>query len=343
MTSQQRINAFVQFGLLLESKIIAKQEDEKLQELYIKARHSNGWFTHEEVTRALRGISTMLREETLRLFCATYSLPESFTNRTVAVIMAGNIPAVNFADILYCLLSGFGVRGKLSSSDPYTVPYLLELLNEVSPELAGKVIIAPDKLSGFDIVLATGSNNSARYFEYYFGKYPHVIRKNRTSAAIIDGFESKEDLQKLGEDIFSYYGLGCRSVNKLFIKQGLSPESIADALQSFEYISDHSKYRNNYDYYKSIYLLNKESFLDTGFLIMKESESLHPPVSVLFFEYYENEFALRKRLDDLREELQCLVSRSGENETLVFGKSQQPNAGDYPDGVDVVSFLLSLD
>jgi hypothetical protein len=342
MTSQQRIEAFVQLGHTIEKKINAYHSDEQLQSLYESALHSNGWFTPVEVKRALRGIVRMLDETTLRSFCAGYNLPDTFDNRTVAVIMAGNLPAVNFADILYCQLSGFSVLAKLSSSDPHTIPFLIRMLKDISPGLAEKIQVTTDTLSGFDVVLATGSNNSARYFEYYFGKYPNIIRKNRTSAAILYGTESEADLQKLGDDIFSFYGLGCRSVNKLFLKKGTSPERIAGALESFSGVADHSKYRNNYDYYKSIFLLNKEDFLDTGFLLLKQSESLHPPVSVLYYEYFENDAELAVRLESLRDELQCVVGNSGRAYTIPFGESQLPGVQDYPDGVDVVKFLLSL-
>jgi hypothetical protein len=250
--------------------------------------------------------------------------------------MAGNIPLVGFHDFLTVLISGNNLIAKTSSKDPDLILFISKILAGINPEFTRMIHFTDGTLKGFDAVIATGSDNSARYFEYYFGKYPHIIRKNRNSIAIIDGSESDDDLKALGDDIFSYFGLGCRNVSKIYIPEGYDLNRMTCCWSSFEPLRHHSKYANNYDFSKAVFIVNREEFSDTGFLLMKESTSLSSPVAVLYFECYPSNENLNIITETISEKIQCIAG----NEHTPFGRTQSPQLWDYADKVDTMEFLL---
>jgi hypothetical protein len=250
--------------------------------------------------------------------------------------MAGNIPLVGFHDFLSVLITGNNLIAKASSKDSRLILFLSEILCKINDGFREKIIFTADTLKNFDIVIATGSDNSARYFEYYFNKYPCIIRKNRNSIGILDGSESEEQIVNLGDDIFSYFGLGCRNVSKLYLPRGYDLDIFSKNWNKFEEVIRHSKYANNYDFNKAVYLVNREAFYDTGNLLLKEDNRISSPVSVLYYEYYDSQNALKQITEHLNEKIQCVVGRHG----IPFGAAQSPHLWDYADGIDTIEFLL---
>lgn len=302
----------------------------------------NPWFTYENQIQALKGIVSWLNVDSLTDWLSNYSIDESKLPKNIAVVMAGNIPMVNFHDYLAVLISGNILIGKLSSQDSYWLPFISKKLIEINSEWEKRITLTDQIIENFDAVIATGSTNTSRYFEYYFGKYPHIIRKNRNSVAIISGDESSRQFELLGHDIFSYYGLGCRNVSSIFIPSEFPLSKILDALSPFHSVIHHHKYSNNYDYQKAILMVNNEPFLDTGFLIIKNSNQIASPVGVLHFQEYNDINELSELIDHKSEEIQCIVRSNPERVNEVdFGKSQSPGLMDYPDGIDILQFLIS--
>lgn len=348
MTLQQRKQAFVQLGLFIKRHYLGQKSEKEIRfhddlEKVINACFSfNGWFVKENVDMAILNLANMLEEKSLDKFCQ--KITDGNTNKTVAVIMAGNIPAVGFHDLMCVLLSGKNILIKVSSDDPAIIPFLCGMLIYFEPHFASKINFSEAKLTNFDAVIATGSNNTAKHFEYYFGKYPHIIRKNRTSVAVLSGQESFDDLKELGKDIFYYFGLGCRNVSKVFVPEGYSFNQLFEAIYDFKYVIDNKKYNNNYEYNRAIYLLDLIPFLDNNFLMIKESKDLHAPTSVLFFEYYHNQNEIVNKLKQDSQELQCIVSKFDINGlgTIKPGKTQEPDIFDFADGVDTIDFLNTL-
>ena len=335
MNIDDRINSFHQLGLKLKSL-----DEDQLEELHWRAQNSNPWFTNENINSALTGITKFLEKDTLYNWVRNYELPN--TSKTVGTVMAGNIPLVGFHDLLCVLLSGHKLMIKLSSQDNILMSFIIDSLIEINPDYENR-IIKVDQLKGMDAIIATGSDNSARYFEYYFSKYPHIIRKNRTSCAILNGNETETDLENLGVDIFQYFGLGCRNISKLFVPKGYDFTTFFKSIESFSEIRNHHKYNNNYEYNKSIYLINKEDHLDNGFLLIRKSDSLVSPISVLFFEEYNAEDELKNLLDQNIEKIQCIVSKEcWWPSSFNFGQAQAPGVADYADHVDTMEFLCNL-
>ena len=192
-------------------------------------------------------------------------------------------------------------------------------------------------LKGCDAYIATGSNNSSRYFEQYFGKYPHIIRKNRSSAAILTGKESAVELQKLSDDIHLYFGLGCRNVTKIFVPEGYDFVPLLAAFDTYKYFEDHHKYKNNYDYQLSILLLNNQFYMTNGSTLLTKNSSMFSPISQLYYETYSSSNEVESTLKN-NPELQCLVG----THYIPFGQAQAPGLFDYADGVDTVQFLLGF-
>jgi len=348
MTLKKRQEAFVQLGLFI-TRHFSQNRDPKeerfhqdLDKLIEIAFSYNGWFTAEEVERALKGIALMLEQQSVSDF--SKGINEPAAPKTVAVIMAGNIPAVGFHDMLCVLLSGHGILIKVSSDDPALIPFLAGMLIYYAPDLAPAINFSEARMKDFDAVIATGSNNSAQHFEYYFGKYPHIIRKNRSSVAILNGTETPEELQELGKDIFYYFGLGCRNVSKLYVPEGYRFDGFFEAMFSFGYVSNHKKYFNNHEYHRAIYLLEQIPFLDNNFLMIRENEDLHAPTSVLYYEYYTNKPRLVEKIKALEENLQCTVSNFEIEglKTTAFGTTQQPGIFDFADNVNTLDFLNTL-
>ena len=270
-------------------------------------------------------------------------LQEKRNAKRIGVITAGNIPLVGFHDFLSVLISGNIFVGKLSSKDDKLLPNVIDLLIEIEPKFKNYIFISENKLENFDAVIATGSNNSARYFEYYFGKYPHIIRKNRNSVAVITGNETTVDLQLLADDIFLYFGLGCRSVSKLFLPDGYNLDNIFRNSLKYKEVINHNKYANNYDYNRAIYLLNLTEFKDNGIMLMKEDINMASPISVVYFENYSKLETIKQRLDIEKDNIQCIVAdKTVINEAIPFGESQKPQLWDYADNVDTINFLLNI-
>lgn len=284
----------------------------------------------------------MLDEASLNAFVKGVNEPE--TAKTVAVIMAGNIPAVGFHDLLCVLLSGHRILIKVSGDDPALIPFLAGMLIYYVPDFAPRINFSEAKMKDFDAVIATGSNNSSRHFEYYFGKYPNIIRKNRSSVAILNGQESPEQLQELGKDIFYYYGLGCRNVSKLYVPQDYDFGVFFEAVYPFGYVSDNKKYFNNHEYHRAIYLLEQIPFLDNNFLMLREQTDLHAPTSVLYYERYHNQRELVEKISPLAGDLQCTVSNFDIEglPTIAFGTTQTPGIADFADNVNTLDFLNTL-
>ncbi|MFL5753737.1 MAG: acyl-CoA reductase [Bacteroidia bacterium] len=347
MTVQQRTSAFVKLSKFLADFRLGKPEP-KQQRFYTdleKVIHAsyiyNGWFTEENVRRALQGIERMLEEKSLNEFTAGINDPKK--PKKVAVIMAGNIPAVGFHDLLCVLLSGHTVLIKVSGDDPALIPFLAGMLIYFEPGFAGRIEFAENRLSGFDAVIATGSNNSARYFEYYFGKYPNIIRRSRTSVALLTGDETTEELKLLGHDIFDYFGLGCRNVNKVLVPEGYVFDPLFEAVFDFGKVIDNKKYANNYEYNRAIYLLDSVKFLDNNFLMIKEDPGFSSPVSVLFYENYKNLAEAKEKLKQHAGEIQCVVAREeAVINSVSFGQSQCPGVSDFADNVNTLEFLNKL-
>ncbi len=350
MLSQNRINAFVEFGRFLSQfsrEKIEPKEDVLLNDLFFdafklqikRAKEFNGWFTEDNILYAFDSWSKELTFNNLNNWISNYNLNTDV--KVIAVIMAGNIPLVGFHDFLSVLISGHSILIKQSSSDTHFLPLIAKYLEHVEPELKGKISFTEEKLENFDAVIATGSNNTARYFEYYFGKHPNIIRKNRNSVAVLTGKESQEELAGLGEDIFRYFGLGCRSVSKLFVPKSYDFDQLFGAVYPYKDIINYKKYANNYDYNKAVYLMSEFDLLENGFLMLKEDSSYSSPISSLFYEYYDDLDSLNKKLLQETEQIQCVVSNSIEN-TVDFGKTQQPSLTDYADGVDTMEFLNNL-
>jgi hypothetical protein len=311
----------------------------------IEAEVFNPWFTRDFMLYSFSSISEMLEEEKLRSWLEKYPLQDSIRGKkmNVGIIMAGNIPMVGFHDLLSVCFSGNIAIVKMSSKDEKLFPLVHEVLCFTDPSFKESVILSDQFLKNIDAVIATGSDNSSRYFEYYFGKYPHIIRKNRNSAAILTGTETEDDYKKLADDVFLYFGMGCRNVSKIFIPNGFNIPHMLDNFESYSYLYNHNKYANNYDYHKAIYLVNLLQHLDTGYLLIKEDRSYSSPVGVLFYEYYDSLSNLKSRLETDSEKIQCTVCRPGliENSTG-FGQSQRPGLNEYADNADTIKFLLNL-
>ncbi|MGB1241332.1 MAG: acyl-CoA reductase [Chitinophagales bacterium] len=335
MNLKRRIEVLTQLGAALKNKT-----DQTAMAKMAFAR--NNWFTIENTQNMLQAIAdNYLSAEKLQKWMAEYdfSKVDETPSKTVGLVMAGNIPLVGFHDFLSVFICGHKPQIKLSEKDDKLMPYLYQLLLQIDREVKNEVAIVP-QLKGFDAVIATGSNNSARYFHYYFGKYPHIIRKNRGSVAVLSGQETKDDIYQLGKDIFQYFGLGCRSVSKLMVPEGYNFDFLLGELNAFKEVSMHSKYRNNFDYHLAIYLLDKVEHLVNDAVIVIEKEAIGSPAAVLHYEYYTDETTLRKRLEEQEEDIQCVVGSS--SEYLDFGQAQKPELWDYADKVDTVEFLLGL-
>ncbi|MEO6882461.1 MAG: acyl-CoA reductase [Bacteroidia bacterium] len=351
MELKKRLAAFSELSDILRHFLLTEKNNfsnqkyaEKLDAAIARSFFVNGWFTESNVKKALFSIAEMLRKEKLEKWIFPYQnqIETYIGNKNVGVIMAGNIPMVGFHDMICVLVSGNNFIGKLSSSDTVLIPLLAEILTELEPDFKNKILFTEGRLPSIDAVIATGSNNSSRYFDYYFGKYPHIIRKNRTSVAVLDGTEAANDLALLGEDVFSYFGLGCRNVSKLFFPEGYNVNLLFESFFEFNFVINNHKYANNYDYNKTIYLMRLEPVFDNNFLILKEDKNFASPVAVLFYEHYSDEKSLFEKIAFQKENIQCCVTAEKNNfSKLKFGTTQQPELWDYADDVDTLKFLLS--
>jgi len=306
-----------------------------MQTAVLGAKAHNGWFSEQSVKESLYTIGERLSEEKLTVWLNKY--PSVKNPKTVGLILAGNIPLVGFHDILSTVLSGNKASIKLSSDDKILIPILLEMAVALQPELKYQIELV-DKLNNAEALIATGSDNTARYFEKYFGHLPRVIRKNRTSVAVINGKETPEELKELGKDIFTYYGLGCRNVSHLLLPKGYNLDNIFGAIVGYGEVINHNKYCNNYDYYKAIYLMNQQKIIENGFVLTREIKDLFAPVAVLHYHFYASEEDANSYLKEHEEKIQAIIGK----DYLPFGAAQSPELDDYADGVDTMEFLSKL-
>ena len=317
--------------------------DEQLTDLINNELYYNAWFTPANVEKAVTSIGNMLNTADITTWLSKYQLKDHAPKK-VGSILAGNIPLVGFHDILCVLATGNHALIKSSSQDSRLIKYVLNLLVEIDNSFADQFSFV-ERLENFDAVIATGSNNTSRYFEYYFGKVPNIIRKNRNSVAVLTGNETAEQLFELGHDIFDYYGLGCRNVSKILVPDGYNFNFFFESIQGYEQIINHHKYNNNYDYNKSIYLVNRDDHFDNGFLLLKKDERLTSPLAVLFYNNYADIKSVEEMINTESEKIQCVVSGvplDVKNQVVSFGQSQQPKLWDYADGIDTMDFLSNL-
>jgi hypothetical protein len=333
-TLSGRIRAFEKLGEKLEEWCAVPHKVEAIQ----RTLTANPWFRTEDIVKAMLNLRPWLSRESLETWCAQYEIGDRPDIRArVALIMAGNLPLVNFHDALAVLIQGHQLLAKTSSRDPFLFPFLMEELISIYPEFSRDIQCEAGMLKDFDAVIATGSDNSSRYFSYYFGKYPHIIRHNRSSVGILSGTETDAEIDAFGSDVFDYFGLGCRSISLFLIPEWMDSTRLAAAWKSYAYVGDHSSYFNNYEYRKAILLINSRPHLDSGFFLLEESCNLHSPIGVLNVGRYRNE----EDLCELRMKFsgQTQVTYGYGSGLTLPGTGQSPGLTDYPDGIDTMKFL----
>lgn len=348
-TVQNTIKAFVLAGHKLQQMIaehhdaVKKNSVSQLTPVLKSAEINNKWFTEENVLTSMEAICKWLNEKTLLEFVHSYP---AVSQKRVGVISAGNIPFVGFHDLMVVLLSGHRYIGKLSSDDTVLLPFFVELLKETKL-LDENAMVFADKLKEIDVAIATGSNNSSRYFEYYFSKIPHLIRMNRNGVAVLNGNESPEQLHALGNDVLTYFGLGCRNVSKLYVPYDYNFSSLFENVIDYSGVMKHNKYMNNYDYNNTLLLMKNLPFLTNNFLIVRPDVNIASPIAVLHYQEYNNEDLLTQHLKESDDQIQCIITANENihtrfNKVFDFGMAQQPMINDFADGVDTMKFLTSL-
>ncbi len=350
---QNRIRTFSELGNFLSqfSRNGVQKKDQILNnELFFDgfqhqmklAQENNTWFTKENILFALESWSKALTQENLETWISSEKLHGNEQQKKVAVVMAGNIPLVGFHDFLSVLISGHEVLVKQSSNDRHLLPFLAKYLEYADDWFKGKISFTEEKLEGYDAVIATGSNNTARYFEYYFKNKPNIIRKNRNSVAVIQGNESIDDFENLSEDVFRYFGLGCRSVSKIFVPRNFNFDQFFKGMYKQKEIIHNTKYANNYDYNKAVYLMSEFDILENGFLMIKEDSSYASPIASIFYEYYDNPVDLKIKLHQEAQHIQCIVANGFMENEVKFGQTQHPKLWDYADGINTLAFLSTI-
>ena len=331
MNLQERILLLIKLGNYLKSN------DDNWLDTQVLAEQKNGWFTREFLEKAAGNIAdNYLKEDKLRQWAGYYKLDDNIQEKCVGIVMAGNIPLVGFHDFLCVFITGHKQMIKMSSKDDVLLKHLVKVMAGWNSKVNGKVIFA-EMLKNCDAYIATGSNNSSRYFEQYFGKYPNIIRSNRTSVAVLNGSESTEELEKLADDMHLYFGLGCRNVTKIYVPENYDFIPIIKAFDKYQYFSDHHKYKNNYDYQLSILLLNGKYYMTNGSTLLTQNESFFSPISQVHYQFYTSPEGMQQSLQSNRE-LQCIVGHSN----VPFGQAQNPGLFQYADGVDTMAFLLGM-
>lgn len=334
MNLEDRINAFANLGDILSNNFFLEYTD-----LIDRACLNNPWFTSSSIKMSLDSWGNQLTKSTLHAWLDPYKLLEPIKVYNILVVMAGNIPLVGFHDLLAVLISGHKLTLKLSSNDSVLIPVIIKILTDINPGFKSRInIINEIRCVSFDVVIATGSDTSTSYFNYYFNKSSNIIRGSRSSIAILDGKESEKDLNRLTNDIFSFFGLGCRSVSKLLVPKGYDFDLLFGSFYRYSYFLEHTKYANNYDYNKAMLLMGNNKFIENGFFIIKEDISLFSPVGMIYYEYYNNYEYVDSFISKNKNKLQCIISRKH----IPFGSSQNPNLWDYADDVDTIEFLRSL-
>ncbi len=332
MNLQQRIDLLSRLGEYIKSNHTDWQNAKE------RAARENPWFIPEFIELAVDNIAnSFLQKHKLQAWCLSYHVPTENKNPLrIGIVMAGNIPLVGFHDFLCVFITGHKAIVKPSSKDSALFKHLVDTMKNWDGEVKDLVEFA-EMLKGCDAYIATGSNNSAGYFDYYFGKYPHIIRRNRTSVAILTGQETSAELQQLADDVYCYFGLGCRNITKIYVPGHYDFIALLNAFKKYNYLADHHKYKNNYDYNLAILILNKKFYMSNESILLVEESGNFSPIGQLHFEYYQDADQLDAVLDHSKE-LQCLVGKS----FTPFGQSQNPSLSDYADGIDTMQFLLKL-
>jgi hypothetical protein len=332
MNLQQRIDLMIRLGEYMQT------DNEEWLELKDRASRENPWFIKEFIELAVTSIyKEFLQKDKLIEWAKSYNIPALQNNaKKVGVVMAGNIPLVGFHDFLCVFISGHQIIIKASSKDEVLIKHLVNKLMEWNEEVT-QVVVFAENLKGCNAYIATGSNNSSRYFEYYFGKYANIIRRNRTSVAVLNGNETTEELNLLANDIQLYFGLGCRNVTKLYVTENYDFLKLLNALKKYEHFVEFHKYKHNYDYQLALLIMSNKFYMNNGSVILAENESIFSPVSQINYEYYTDRNKLLENLQN-NNDVQCIVG----NELIEFGKAQQPSLNDYADGVDTMKWLLGL-
>ncbi len=352
MTLEHKKSIFVELGKFLSQFSVVENTKcqavlyndlyfDKFRDLIHLSPSHNGWYTNENVYFAIQSWAEALTENNINQWLNSYNF-DKVTSKTVGLVLAGNIPLVGFHDFISVLLSGHKVLVKTSSNDQHLLPFLAKYIISVEPKLEDYIIFVEGKLENFDAVIATGSNNTARYFEYYFKDKPSIIRKSRNSVAVLDGNESEEQMIALGEDIFRYFGLGCRNVSKIFVPKEYNFDSFFGGMYPYHQVMKFEKYINNYDYNKAVFLMSNFNLLDNEFLIIKEDSSYASPISSVFYEYYDNLEDIKIKLQQDHEQIQCIVSNNLIENSVLFGQTQKPKLWDYADNIDTLNFLINL-
>ena len=345
MNLNNRITLFVKLGRFFSDYInnnLESLEKNKFDKAINESILHNSFFSKKNILKSLLSWSNVLTKKSIDDFLSNYLIKNKKREKKIAIIMAGNIPLVGFHDFFCVIISGNFAVIKLSSKDSHLFKFILSFLVKENPDFDTKFDVVESKLEIFDAVIATGNNISANQFELYFKKYPKIIRRNRHSIAILNGNETKKEIELLANDIFYYYGLGCRNVSKIFIPNNYNLDILFKSFVLWNEVINKNSYSNNYNYYRAIYLLNKEVFFDNGFVLLKESEKIGSPVGTIYFEYYKSDNQIKEMIKKNNEKIQCIVSNNNYPKTIKFGETQMPNLNDFADDIDTFNFLLKL-
>lgn len=337
MNLQQTIAALHQVG-----QVFGNENSIEIEQSIRQAYAKNPWFAPENVKMALQYWSKRLHQDKLKDWANKEDIEENTSPETIGIIAAGNIPLVGLHDVVSVLLTGNKVKIKLSSDDEVLMKFFISELTKANVAFKDSIEVV-ERVENIDAVIATGSNNTARYFEYYFGKYPNIIRKNRNSIAVLTGNETNESIKRIGDDILSYFGKGCRNITQLWIPKGYNLVGFLDQLQHNIELINHNKYANNYHYHRAILLMNKDEHLDTGYMLLKEDRKIYSPIGMINYTYYDDMVEVKEFLAQNAEQIQCVVSDASIlPEAIPAGSSQNPDLWDYADGVNTIKFLQRL-
>ncbi len=324
----------------LRSAIEGFESQEDWQNQIHLAQIKNQWFDKAQIHLSLNQWFASLSDENINIWLSRYQWPSVVHHKKLGIIMAGNIPMVGIHDIIVGVLTGFNVVAKLSSDDEVLPKFWIQKAAEIDP-IWGNQVQFTDQLKNLDAAIATGSNNSSRYFEYYFKHIPHILRKNRNSVAVLTGDESVDELIAFGHDVFDYYGLGCRNVTKVYLPEGYAFKTLFDVWEKHHAeVAFHNKYVNNYNYHKALLLMNLDPHIDAGYILLKERAELYSPVGMLNYEFYASLEEVKSEIQNLGDQIQCVVSSHDAISTLKLGQSQCPTLYDYADGIDTVQWAI---
>jgi hypothetical protein len=355
MSLDKRIEAFATLGKLFRNYFQTEKESSsstllskwspEIKKLIQEQHIYNAWFTKKNVNYALNSWANLLTHDNLQKWINPYREQINKIKKisNIGVIMAGNIPLVGMHDFISVLITGNRFVGKLSSKDDLLLKLITNILCDIDSSFSDLIRFTDNLREHPDAIIATGSNNSARYFEYYFGKFPRIVRNNRNSISVLTGHENETDILNLANDIFTYFGLGCRNVSKLYVPEGYTFDHFFNVIEPWHILYQHNKYANNYDYHQSVYLMNKIPFLDNGFVLVKNDCQIYSPLSVIFYEYYSDITILAAEIKAKESEIQCIVTKENELERAIpFGKTQSPKLWDYADNINTLEFLIKL-